>query len=312
MIIDLLKLFVLAALVGLSGAVQADTGEANAARQVERNAAPFTQAPPSAGPELETLMDQLFPQGDSEQEQLRHTRADFPGSPERPALFEVLAATRKSNPMVQERCRREAADKAVSHLARSKGLSREEATHLAHQHVEAMQRMAANKPVSYAAYLQHIVECKGFCRPLVAHMVNCHVLAVASHERGIVLFDYDSAEVKERYERTLLAEVGARLASDSGLEVLLVGRASRTGGLRYNRLLSGRRALAVKDILLQKDVEPNRIHLIWLGWEQPHINEWIAEQYGLQREYRLGQRQINQSVMLVLYESSPAASVAAR
>jgi len=61
---------------------------------------------------------------------------------------------------------------------------------------------------------------------------------------------------------------------------------------RSEALRAPRRALAVKNILLREDA-PN----------PPRVT---------QREYRLGQPQINQSVTLVLYESSPAASVAAR
>ena len=48
-------------------------------------------------------------------------------------------------------------------------------------------------------------------------------------------------------------------------KVLLIGRASKIGDLRYNRRLSGQRALAVRDVLLAKGVAANRIETLWLG-----------------------------------------------
>ncbi len=253
-------------------------------------------------PQIEELMDRLFPPGDAEAKQLEQMEVKFSGPAERPELYEVLTLTKRSNPLLTENCRKEAANIAVSALAEAKDLQEIEAVHMAAQHVSEKQAFVTENGISYADYFKHIIECKEFCRPLVAHLISCHVLAVANHEHGIVLFDYDSDHIKSDYASGLIEEIAQRLGRDPGLRVLVVGRASRTGKLRYNRALSGRRALAVEDQLVAKGIGPARIRSMWFGWEEPQINEWIAEEYGLEREFReYDQLQMNQSVVMVLY-----------
>ncbi len=253
-------------------------------------------------PEIEILMDRLFPEGENEVEQLEQRMVDFSGPEDRPALYEVLEVNKKNNPLLTEDCRRDAARNAVVTLRDAKDMDDEAAFRMALKHTREIQAKVMTKGISYADYLKHIVECKDFCRPLVAHLIHCHVASVANHEHGIVLFDYDSDQVRGYAARGVIADVVRRLSRDSERKVLLVGRASRTGQLRYNKLLSGRRALAVSDVLMEKGVHPKRIKAMWFGWEEPQIDDWIAGEYGLGDEFpQLGKRQMNQSVMMVIY-----------
>lgn len=251
---------------------------------------------------IEELMDRLFPQEKEQTEQLKHMKIEFSGPPKRPAIYEVLVVTKRSNPMLTENCRREAAQHTVAALSGTENIGEKEAARLLANHVSEAQAMVTEKGLSYADYLKHVVECRNFCRPVVSHLINCHVLAVSNQEHGIVLFDYDSDAVKTPFVEGVIEAVAERLESDPSMHVLLIGRASRTGELRYNRLLSGRRALAVKDKLMEKGAEPSRIQSMWFGWEEPQIDRWIAKEYGLEREFlELDKRQMNQSVVMVLY-----------
>lgn len=247
-------------------------------------------------------MDRLFPEEQEQIEELEQKKVKFPGTPERPKLYEVLQVTKRENPLMTADCRREAAKSAVMNLSAAKGLSEEQAVQKALEHAREIQAQAKQGELSYADYLKHIVECRGFCRPLVAHLINCHVLAVSNHDHGIVLFEYDSDDVGTYAVHGVVQEVAQILLRDPERRVLLIGRASRTGELRYNRRLSGRRALAVNDVLVEKGIEPSRIRSMWFGWEEPQIDEWIAQEYGLGTELpQLGKLQMNQSVMMVLY-----------
>ena len=106
----------------------------------------------------------------------------------------------------------------------------------------------------------------------------------------------------DEYEKGIIAEVTHGLKGNADLKVLLIGRASHMGDLPFNRALSGRRALAVKDKLLTNGIPKSRIEAMWFGWEPPQISDWIAKEYDLHDLYNhKGKKRMNQSVMMVLY-----------
>jgi len=288
--------------------------------------APATEAPPGPAPaeqeepqpQGEGAVDSLIREFMSTSESIEGRRGDQPVAMDRtqggqPALYSVLAATKADNPLLTRQCRRQAAEFSVAKLQRSLGLAGEgegavigaAAEHI-QRHVETIAGMGGQ--VDFSQYLRMIAECREFCAPLVAHLVRCHTLSVARHDHGIVLFEYDRYDLDPRYVRPsgLLARVAEALRADPERRVLLVGRASKIGDLRYNRRLSGQRALAVRDALMEQGIAGDWIQTTWFGWEPPQITAAMAREYGLQHLYgRFGPAKLNQSVVVVLYSPSP-------
>jgi outer membrane protein OmpA-like peptidoglycan-associated protein len=93
-------------------------------------------------------------------------------------------------------------------------------------------------------------------------------------ERGIVLtlgdvlFDTDRAELKPGADSTI-SELAAFLGEYEGRTVLIEGYTDSTGSDEYNRMLSERRANAVRDALLERGVAFDRIHTRGLGEDSP-------------------------------------------
>jgi len=230
----------------------------------------------------------------------------FTGSKERPDWYQALVVTNKANPLLEEECKKEALSISVETLRKAHGIEEESAAlQQAAHHMREHQDFAASHSISYADYLNEIASCRAFCAPLVAHLVRCQVLAVSHSPHGILLFDLDSDQVDPRYENGLIDEAVEALQEDPGSRVLLAGRASKIGDLRYNRRLSARRALAVRDKLIEQGAPADRVKTMWFGWEPPQISSWIASRYGLDSLYaREGGHRMNQSVMLVIYPGS--------
>ena len=83
-----------------------------------------------------------------------------------------------------------------------------------------------------------------------------------------VLFGYDSSSV-EPSERAKVQEVADYLVNTSGVTVTLEGHCDERGSLDYNLALGERRALAIRDYLLQMGVTGARITTKTLGEEMP-------------------------------------------
>ena len=230
----------------------------------------------------------------------------FTGAEERPDWYQALVVTNKGNPLLEEECKKEALSISVETLRKAHGIEEEAAAlQQAAHHMREHQDFAASHAISYADYLHEIASCRAFCAPLVAHLVRCQVLAVSHSPHGIVLFDLDSDQVDPRYENGLFDQAVETLQEDPRSRVLLAGRASKIGDLRYNRRLSARRALAVRDKLIERGAPADRVKTMWFGWEPPQISSWIASRYGLDSLYaREGGHRMNQSVMLVIYPGS--------
>jgi outer membrane protein OmpA-like peptidoglycan-associated protein len=261
-------------------------------------------AAPVARDEIDALLDEFM----ATSEAIRRTPAGedvvrFIGPEERPNWFQALVVTHEENPLLEEECKKKAFSVSVETLRRAHGFTTsEEALSAATAHMRERQDYARSHDVSYADYLSHLAECKAFCGPVVAHLIECQVLSVSRNPHGIVLFDLGSDEVDTRYSEGVLEKVSALLEHDEGRKIALVGRASRIGDLEYNRRLSARRALAVRDELIANDVGSERIKTMWLGWEPPQIGSWIAAEYGIENVLAdAGELGVNQSVMVVVY-----------
>lgn len=82
------------------------------------------------------------------------------------------------------------------------------------------------------------------------------------------LFDFDKATLRDE-GKTKLDELAAK-SKELNIEVILaVGHADRLGKAAYNQKLSERRAAAVKDYLVSKGIEANRIDTAGKGSTQP-------------------------------------------
>ena len=228
---------------------------------------------------------------------------DFPGPGGRPDWFRLLVVTRAENPLLEEECKKEALHLSVDRFAEFKGLADERAAlQAAAEHIRMHQDFVQSHGISYSEYLRHISECRAFCAPVVASLIQCQVLSVSRSPHGIVLFPLGSDRVDPRYEEGVLANLVSQLEKDPGGKVALVGRASRIGDLRTNRRLSARRALSVRDSLIELGVAPDRVETMWFGWEPPQISAWVADEYGLRDLYeREGELAVNQSVIAVVY-----------
>ncbi len=227
----------------------------------------------------------------------------FPGPEGRPDWFRLLVVTRAENPLLEEDCKKEALQLSLDHFAAVKGLPNERAAlRAAAEHIRMHQDFVRSHGISYSGYLREISECRAFCAPVVASLVRCQVLAVSRSPHGIVLFDLGSDRVDPRYAEGVLANLATQLEKHPQGKIALVGRASRIGDLRYNRRLSARRALAVRDRLIELGVAPERVETMWFGWEPPQISSWVADEYGLRDLYQSeGELALNQSVIAVVY-----------
>lgn len=82
------------------------------------------------------------------------------------------------------------------------------------------------------------------------------------------LFDFDKATLRPE-GKAKLDDVVSKL-NKIALEVIIaVGHTDRLGGDKYNQKLSERRAQSVKDYLVGKGVEPNRVYTEGKGETQP-------------------------------------------
>ncbi|MDD5175686.1 MAG: OmpA family protein [Sterolibacterium sp.] len=82
------------------------------------------------------------------------------------------------------------------------------------------------------------------------------------------LFDFDKAVLRPEGKSTLDGLLGK--VKDIKLEVIIaVGHADRIGSDKYNQSLSERRAASVKEYLVSKGLEPNRVYAEGKGEKHP-------------------------------------------
>lgn len=257
-----------------------------------------------------------------------HPDGDRPVKFEKNNYYQALVVTKADNPFLTDECRKAAVAMAVESIGKhghgghddeEKGRREEEheeeehgeeedggdaAIQAAAEHMKEHQDFISEYSMSYAEYLKEISECKEFCGPLIASLELCHIDAVARSYHGIVLFALNSSVVSSEQSATIVA-LANQLRANPNHKIMLIGRASTIGGnLLYNRLLSGRRALAVKDELMTNGISESLISTMWFGWEPPQISDDIADEYKWGRFYReVGQKRMNQSVVMALYDA---------
>lgn len=261
---------------------------------------------PAAPPQLQNLIDEFLT---TSQEVKNAPAVDVPvrfkGPAERPNWFQVLLVTSDDNPLMTEECKKQAMSFSVDRLRQVMGFDSDGAAlQAAAMHMQEHRNHILSEGLSYSDYLRELAECRAFCAPLVAHLANCHVLSVARQPHGIVLFPFNSATLDARYsgDQGLIATVKRELDGRPEGKVLLIGRSSKTGGLKYNRRLAGQRALAVRDALMAAGLPQERIESMWFGWEPPQITTDVAAEYGLQTLLdSKGAAAMNQSVIMVIY-----------
>ena len=82
------------------------------------------------------------------------------------------------------------------------------------------------------------------------------------------LFHFDKAELSPA-GRAALDDFLIRLSAITPGMIRLVGHADRFGSDAYNQILSEHRAEAVKDYLVSKGIDPNRVRADGMGDTQP-------------------------------------------
>lgn len=148
----------------------------------------------------------------------------------------------------------------------------------------------------------HIKKCP-VCGPKVSHTIHLHEEAVATAPaKTIALFQYGSADLT-RTATQRLEEFAEVVSGQSASRVCLVGRASRVGGTwDSNQTLSERRTDSVAAALRAAGVAPSKITTLWLGWDEPQLNDINTQKYGLGPLWReAGSQSMNQSVVAVMY-----------
>lgn len=83
-----------------------------------------------------------------------------------------------------------------------------------------------------------------------------------------VYFDFDSSVVKSS-EMNKVADVAAALKNNPSNKLLIEGHCDERGTEEYNRALGERRALALRDALIQQGVSGDRIRTLSYGEDRP-------------------------------------------
>lgn len=87
-----------------------------------------------------------------------------------------------------------------------------------------------------------------------------------------VYFDFDRAEIKERY-REVLKDSAEWLSKNKGAKVTIEGHCDEKGNNDYNMALGERRAYSVKRYLIDLGVNAERLDTVSFGAERPVCTE---------------------------------------
>jgi outer membrane protein OmpA-like peptidoglycan-associated protein len=79
-----------------------------------------------------------------------------------------------------------------------------------------------------------------------------------------ILFDFDSTEIKPRYH-SALAVIIAVSKKNPGLKIEIQGHTDNMGPESYNQMLSEKRALAVKEYMVNKGIESANLKTVGFG-----------------------------------------------
>lgn len=87
-------------------------------------------------------------------------------------------------------------------------------------------------------------------------------------ELPMIYFDFDSSDIRAQ-DIPLLDNAAVWLNSHPEVQVQIEGHCDERGTREYNLNLGQRRANIVKEYLVSKNVDPNRLHTISYGEERP-------------------------------------------
>ncbi|MDH3601977.1 MAG: OmpA family protein, partial [Candidatus Tectomicrobia bacterium] len=165
---------------------------------------------------------------------------------------------------------------------------------------------------SKESWLHHVFECEVCCAPLLKDVIEIHTSHVVEQPHGVILFNFDTYTLIERH-RQQLSELMHHFDPKQD-QVLLVGRASRIGDRSYNIILSGKRAGAITDYLMETfSLEESQIRYLYFGYDPPQLTLAHIDYYGIDKEHIASidtyvntsiEDKINQSVVVVIYKSS--------
>ena len=79
-----------------------------------------------------------------------------------------------------------------------------------------------------------------------------------------ILFDFDSTEIKPQY-RSALELIVAVLNKNPGIKIEIQGNTDNMGPESYNQMLSEKRALAVKEYIVNEGIESERLKAVGFG-----------------------------------------------
>lgn len=85
-----------------------------------------------------------------------------------------------------------------------------------------------------------------------------------------VFFDYDSNELTQAATEALMQDA-AYLMSNPGFKVLIEGHCDERGTIDYNLALGERRAIMVRDFLVNYGVDASRLQYVSYGKERPFV-----------------------------------------
>jgi len=232
---------------------------------------------------------------------------DFEGDPEEGlelarTLFGENPLLSEDNPLVTDQDRQQWLAAAIRGVGRDKAL----------EHLRAEAQKLASGEVDRAHWYEHVAACERVCNKVVSGLLHAHVQRVRELPHELVLFATSSDDLTPEELGdldALLADV-VRQGGTAETEMLLIGRASRTGAKAYNRKLSEQRVESVRRALQDRGIPSERIHGFGLGYEPPQITEEIARAYRLDPSLKPEQR--NQSVLLVADLASTARTAQVR
>lgn len=160
-------------------------------------------------------------------------------------------------------------------------------------------------------WLAHVANCKECCGPLMASVWEDYYTRVGKLPHVTVFFDHDSAKIKGFYVNQLKDFYDQHL-KDGG-RAFLVGRASigDPDSDRYNLVLSGKRAVSVKNFLKELGANQSQLEYRYFGWRPPQLDRNIAKVYRIPDVQfvqvftpyidKKDKRKLNQSVVVVGY-----------
>ena len=99
-----------------------------------------------------------------------------------------------------------------------------------------------------------------------------------------VYFDYNRSEIKAD-QRPVLDSLAKYLTANAAQAVVIEGHCDERGSDEYNRSLSERRALAIRDYLNTLGIDVARMHTISYGEDRPEVQNATTE-----NEHRLNRR----------------------